>query len=242
MGAIIYLHNDDSSEPGVDSEQRNFGERRSQPQNQRISGFRDHVLALAGLVQATSLINSASRSGLVSQDTLENSINSVFIQNPGSALDVFGGVTGVRKGLLILRELLTNFDVAQHGRILQYALAIMGLERKLTTRPAIMRQLGAEIANIDEQRMLRQSDDRLIDASSVRQLSTLYESLISEIQPQIQINGNRQHLQDRTNIERIRALLLAGLRACVLWRQVGGNKWQLAFNRRAMTGAIEQLL
>jgi len=105
-----------------------------------------------------------------------------------------------------------------------------------------MRQLGAEIANIDEQRMLRQGDSRVIDDVSVQQLGILYESLISEIQPQIRINGNRQHLQDRTNIERIRALLLAGLRACVLWRQVGGNRWQLAFNRRSMTRSVEALL
>ena len=142
----------------------------------------------------------------------------------------------------MLRELLTRFDVAQHGRIMQYALAVMGLERRLVASPAIMRQLGAEIANIDEQRMLRQGDSRVIDDVSVQQLGILYESLISEIQPQIRINGNRQHLQDRTNIERIRALLLAGLRACVLWRQVGGNKWQLAFNRRSMTRSVEALL
>ena len=125
---------------------------------------------------------------------------------------------------------------------MQYALAVMGLERRLVSSPTIMRQLGAEIANIDEQRMLRQGDSRVIDDVSVQQLGILYESLISEIQPQIRINGNRQHLQDRTNIERIRALLLAGLRACVLWRQVGGNKWQLAFNRRSMTRSVEALL
>ena len=105
-----------------------------------------------------------------------------------------------------------------------------------------MRQLGAEIANIDEQRMLRQGDSRVIDDISIRQLGMLYESLISRIQPQIQINGNRQHLQDRSNIERIRALLLAGLRACVLWRQVGGSKWQLALNKRSMIRSVEALL
>ena len=240
IGAIIYLSCDDGSKPGSRSSDPEKIHDRAQTGSMRK--YDDRVLALAGLVQAASLISSASSSGLVSQDTLESSINSIFIQNPGSTLDVFGGVTGVRKGLLMLRELLTNFDVAQHGRIMQYALAVMGLERRLVTSPAIMRQLGAEIANIDEQRMLRQGDSRVIDDVSVQQLGILYESLISEIQPQIRINGNRQHLQDRTNIERIRALLLAGLRACVLWRQVGGNKWQLAFNRRSMTRSVEALL
>jgi len=238
--AIVYASAEDGSEPDLKS----GGAKQTYDQKQtgNVRGYEDRVFALAGLVQAASLISSASSSGLVSQDTLESSINSIFVQNPGSTLDVFGGVTGVRKGLLMLRELLTNFDIAQHGRIAQYAFAIMGLERRLVTSPAIMRQLGAEIANIDEQRMLRQGDSRVIDDISIRQLGMLYESLISRIQPQIQINGNRQHLQDRSNIERIRALLLAGLRACVLWRQVGGSKWQLALNKRSMIRSVEALL
>lgn len=206
------------------------------------NSLQNRVLALAGLVQAVSLVNAASRSGLVSQDTLESSVNSIFVQNPETTLDVYGGILGLRKGLLLLRELLTKFDVAQHGRVLQYALAVMGLERKLASMPEVMRKLGAEIANIDEQRMLRHGENRLMNEQVVEQLASLYESLISEIQPQIQINGSRQHLQDRANTQRIRALLIAAIRSCVLWRQLGGSKWSLAFNRRAMSHSIDQLI
>ena len=102
IGAIIYLSADDGSKPGSRSSDPEKTHDRAQTGSMR--GYDDRVLALAGLVQAASLISSASSSGLVSQDTLESSINSIFIQNPGSTLDVFGGVTGVRKGLLMLRE------------------------------------------------------------------------------------------------------------------------------------------
>ena len=41
-----------------------------------------------------------------------------------------------------------------------------------------------------------------------------------------------QFLQNPRNAERIRALLLAGIRSATLWRQLGGNRWQLFFSRR----------
>jgi len=239
-----YLMSDSDSKPGStpDTNRDNSDDHRNitGPSGQNRS--RDRVLALAGLVQAVSLIDAASRSGLVSQDTLESSVNSIFVQNPDTALDVYGGSAGIRKGLMVLRELLSNFEVARHGRILQYAIAVMGLERKISAMPAVLRQLGAEIASIDEQRMLRHDETGILDELAIQQLASLYESLISEIQPRIQINGNRQQLQDRGNIQRIRALLLAAIRSCVLWRQLGGTKWQLAFGRRAMSKSVNLLL
>src|SRR5690606_38846119 len=40
----------------------------------------------------------------------------------------------------------------------------------------------------------------------------------------------------------IRAVLLAALRAAVLWRQLGGSLWDFLLGRRAMLEAIEQAL
>ena len=39
-------------------------------------------------------------------------------------------------------------------------------------------------------------------------------------------------LRDTDNQERIRALLLAGIRAVILWRQVGGRRRYLIFRRK----------
>jgi high frequency lysogenization protein len=41
---------------------------------------------------------------------------------------------------------------------------------------------------------------------------------------------------------RIRACLLAGVRAARLWRQVGGSRWQLIFSRGRYLNAIDQAL
>ncbi|MGD8349299.1 MAG: DUF489 family protein, partial [Gammaproteobacteria bacterium] len=40
---------------------------------------------------------------------------------------------------------------------------------------------------------------------------------------------------------RVRASLLAGIRAAVLWRQLGGNKWKLLFARKKYVAIARQL-
>jgi high frequency lysogenization protein len=44
------------------------------------------------------------------------------------------------------------------------------------------------------------------------------------------------------NAAKIRALLLAGIRAALLWRQAGGDRWKLIFSRSAMQKEAQQLL
>jgi high frequency lysogenization protein len=39
-------------------------------------------------------------------------------------------------------------------------------------------------------------------------------------------------LSNDKNASRIRALLLAGLRSAILWRQCGGTRWSILFNRK----------
>ena len=43
-------------------------------------------------------------------------------------------------------------------------------------------------------------------------------------------------MKQTTTSDRIRTLLLAGIRSAMLWRQLGGNKWQIIFGR----GEIER--
>lgn len=58
----------------------------------------------------------------------------------------------------------------------------------------------------------------------------------------LQIHGEMQFLQNPRNAERIRALLLAGIRSATLWQQLGGNRWQLFFSRRKILNDAYALL
>jgi high frequency lysogenization protein len=58
----------------------------------------------------------------------------------------------------------------------------------------------------------------------------------------IQVAGNPEHLNVEANQKRIRALLLAGVRAAVLWRQLGGKRRQILFNRKALIQSAKNAL
>jgi CII-binding regulator of phage lambda lysogenization HflD len=39
----------------------------------------------------------------------------------------------------------------------------------------------------------------------------------------------------------VRSLLLAGIRSAYLWRQLGGRRWKLAFQRQSMLRSAQEL-
>ncbi len=204
--------------------------------------YEKRALALAGIVQAAHLVSTVARTGLVSQDSLEASLQSIFVTNPDSISEVYQGTSGIRLGLRRLKDMLTQFDMREHGDDLRYALAVIKLDQGLLARPDAYRKLGADIALIDERRAHREGTNNPLDSDVIEQLARAYEDNLSEIEPRIRVTGNRHHLQSPENIHRIRALLLAAVRSAVLWRQVGGRRWQFFFARGKLTDAVDILL
>jgi high frequency lysogenization protein len=54
--------------------------------------------------------------------------------------------------------------------------------------------------------------------------------------------GSHRVLHARENMDKVRALLLAGVRAAVLWKQVGGSRIQILFSRTKIKAAAEKIL
>lgn len=197
--------------------------------------YQKRALALAGIVQAVHLVSSIARTGMVSQDSLEASLRSIFVTNPGSISEVYKGTEGVRLGIKLLGELLSQFDLEQHRDLVRYSLAVMKLERTLSARPALARDLGARIARVDDKGLME------VSADTVSALALVYEDTLSLVEPRIIISGQQRYLQGGQNIERIRALLLAAVRSAVLWHQVGGRRWQLLLARKKLLESLKYL-
>ena len=56
------------------------------------------------------------------------------------------------------------------------------------------------------------------------------------------VRGEQAVLASADSQHMIRALLLAGMRAAVLWRQCGGNRMKLIFQRKALLECSRELL
>lgn len=184
------------------------------------------VIALAGVLQACRLVRDVATQGRADAAATQTSLASVFRFDADSAADVFGGVGGLRFGL---ETLLDQFENDKRDLALtQLVLGVLRLERRLARRPAMLRELRGGIEAIQ-----RQVDHLGVAHASVQaRLAELYVATLSQLRPRVVVHGNPLQLADAQKVEQIRALLLAGVRAAVLWRQVGGSQLRLLVHRR----------
>jgi high frequency lysogenization protein len=72
-------------------------------------------------------------------------------------------------------------------------------------------------------------------------LGALYAETLSTLRPRVMVPGSVLHLEQPRTVARIRTLLLASVRAAVLWRQVGGTRWGLLLRRGRICEASRRL-
>mgnify|MGYP006297721937 CR=1 FL=1 len=197
---------------------------------------RDRVLALAGMFQAAVLVRQVARKGMVDQAPLGASIGSVLMLDAADVPSLFGGPDGVAVGLRTLRRELA---AGAHDReVIGYVLALAHLERKLARRRDLMATLQAELtAAADAAAHYEPAHPNLL-----ARLADLYSRTVSTLTPRIIVTGEPGVLDNPGNADRVRALLLAGIRAAVLWRQKGGGRLQLLWQRKRTLRIAGELL
>jgi high frequency lysogenization protein len=205
------------------------------------------TLALAAIFQAARLAQDLARRGQGDKAAFAASIHSILRIDAASADAVYGGVAGVRLGLTLLRDRLNAPTDAAEVELVRYILSLIQLQRKLSRRRAMLDQIGAGIRTIEAQMQFFQTADSAGDERGgvhprlVEKLAELYSQTISTLPPRIMVSGEHGHLSNPATAAAVRAALFAGIRAAVLWHQLGGRRWQLVFTRRriaAQAGAM----
>ncbi len=196
----------------------------------------DRTIAFAGICQAVALVQQVAKDGYCDSDAFEASLRAILATNPSNTLNVFGNEANLKTGL----ECLVNgIDSTPTGSaITRYIISLLALERKLMSRKDAMSQLGDRIQMIERQ--VEHFD--LLDDQMISNLASIYLDVISPIGPRIQVAGTPEVLQQTSNQQKVRALLLSGIRCAVLWRQVGGRRLHLVFGRKKMVEQAKILL
>lgn len=195
-------------------------------------------LALAGVCQAAALVQQIARKGHYDEPSYLSSIQSIVITDSENTEQVFGSVSAVRLGMQTLAKQLGNTPEEKDAEVTRYIASILGLERKLNKNKKRMQDLADRIGQLQRQ----QSHLDLFDNQMLSNLASVYSDVVSPAGPKIQVAGNPTQLQQASNQQKVRALLLAGVRAAVLWRQLGGQRRQILFNRRKVLAAAQQML
>lgn len=200
--------------------------------------MKDQTIALAAVYQSAVMAHELANSGAVRDPkSWEVSLNSLYKIDANSTEDVFDNdMSGLALGL---NTMIKSFNKDSHYiNVIKYTITLLSLAGKLQQRPEMMEIIQK---GLNESKVLQHNEEPLNQAV-VGKLAQIYSKTISQMQPRVIVAGQPFHLKDQSTTEKIRAILLAGIRAAVLWRQVGGTQLQLLFKRKAYIEAAKQLL
>jgi high frequency lysogenization protein len=199
---------------------------------------RDLTLALAGVFQAASLVKQIATTGMANSAVVESSLETLFKFDADDVADVYGGVAGVGAGIRELNRQLNSDRGERDMEITRYVISMLTLEKKLAANRAMLDQIATTLENI------KSGLDyfSLMHENTILKIGQLYKDTVSNLNPRIIVSGEQTHLGNENNASRIRALLLAGLRSAILWRQCGGTRLSILFNRKSYENESRLLL
>ena len=194
-------------------------------------------LALAGVCQSAQLVKNLARTGKIDQQAFEASLNSIVITDPKETIDTYGGLNNLEIGLGVLEAQLNNKAGKKDSEMTRYIADLLGLERKLTANPNSLGELASRIEHIKRQKM----HSSLYESPMIANLASIYKDVISPLGSKIQVAGNPDILKQAGIQDKVRAVLLAGIRSAVLWRQLGGKRRSIIFQRNKILRVVQEL-
>ncbi|MFZ0219809.1 MAG: high frequency lysogenization protein HflD [Candidatus Aquirickettsiella sp.] len=199
----------------------------------------ERSLALAGVFQSAALVRDLARTGKTEKLAFDTSIQSIYTIDVRTVEQVYGGtINGLRLGLQELTNLLTYTKIKQDRELTRYLIGLLHLERKLIRSPATKTNLSRRIKHAISQANYFASSPQLI----INSLADIYVSTLGTLPFRLHVVGQGQYLSHAETVSKIRAALLAGVRSAVLWRQLGGSRWQLFLMRHKLLGIGKKLL
>lgn len=198
----------------------------------------EQTLALAALFQAAHCVNKLAYEGQANIDDVATLINSLFEFDVDNTCEIYTSEANLFTGYNVLIAQLNQSGRQADINVTRIVIILLVLERKLSKNPAMLDDVFKGIERADQQ---AGHFDSHTHENVLANLASVYANTISQIRPKVMVNGEPGHLSNPDNVNKIRSLLLAGIRAAVLFYQLGGRRWQLIFKRKKFIAAAEKL-
>lgn len=197
----------------------------------------DRLTALAGVYQAAWCAHNIAKRGMADTDAMEACIHAVFQTDSDDVPSIYGGAEKIVPGL---RQFINqiNGDGAKDVDLTRYVIALLQLDRKLAGIAPMEEKIHIGVENTKA----KLNHFHLLHPSILAQLAEVYSNTISTLSPRIMVKGEVLYLQNPDNADKIRSLLLSGIRSARLWFQVGGRRTHLLFRRRRLVESAHSLL
>ena len=185
------------------------------------------TLALAGVAQAARIVDLAAKTGSWPAPFVEASIHSLFCFEPEAVDAVFGTPQGIRLGLEQLSATLSLSPDESAAQTLRYTLAMLQLEKRFAKRDDLLSIVHTRLKHAAYSADNFSSNINTI----ISNIAAIYQDTLSTLPYRIKVTGSAQHLNSPHVADLVRALLLCGVRAAFLWRQLGGSRFKLMLSR-----------
>ncbi len=197
------------------------------------------TLALAAMLQAVRMVDRIARKGSSDRDDFATLLQSILTTQATHAEALYGSPAELRVGLRLIHDLLSGRETGRAKELMRYTVALMSLEKKLAAEADMLARLADGI-----QRIRKQADyfNSVTHESVIAAIANLYGETLSTLKPRIIVHGKQEFLRQSEHTNRIRCLLLAGIRAAHLWREHGGNHLTLLLRRKAILRTCDRLL
>ena len=207
--------------------------------------MKEQTITFAAICQVAYQVQQVSRTGQITDEDFGVLLQSIIETSPDNTLAVYGGdLDNIKKGLELLISHLGNDDSSKSSKkhkdpeLTRYIISLINLERRLAKQPQQLNALGERIDATQRQLEHYALTSDTLTAS----FASIYSDIISPLGHKIQVTGEPSILKQNVNQYKIRALLLAGIRAAVLWRQVGGKRRHIFFSRKKIVDTAKILL
>ena len=200
----------------------------------------EQVIALAGVAQTAVLINNLAQTGRFEDHDAKVLIHSLFVQNPKTTTDVYQhNLQALHTGFKWLTSLPHKPMLETTKAVLTIALHILMLQKNLAKQHELLAIINKRLSHYQEHHPTHIEQPT---ASTYERIASIYEDTVSTLKHRVHIIGKAEHLKQTPIQHIIRALLLAGIRSAVLWRQCGGNQWRLFWQRKHIPVLANQLM
>jgi high frequency lysogenization protein len=203
-----------------------------------VNKLENQTLALAGMFQAATLVDELALHGNCDPGEFNCSVDSLFTIDAETARDALGDIPCLTRGFGAMVTYLGGENLSPGRNIAYYLLSMLKLATQILRDEKLSETLLKGLRGIESNRV----DFDMSRASVINKIDGLYQDCISGLSPRIIVRGEQNYLRNADNAAKIRALLLAGIRAAVLWQQLGGNRWSLFWSRKKYVTTAKKLL
>ncbi|NVK25585.1 MAG: high frequency lysogenization protein HflD [Gammaproteobacteria bacterium] len=194
----------------------------------QVNTLRSQTIALSAMCQSALMIQQASVGNTLNSEQFNNLLQGILVTSPNSIFDVYNNIYDLSDGSALAIKQLSGQANSKDVELTRYLAGIMALSKRV-----LKNQESLDMLQLGIEQVTRRLDHfELTDPSIVENFADIYSKAISPLGQKIQVIGKPEVLKQPNTQNKVRALLLAGVRAAVFWRQMGGKRRQFIFSRK----------